>query len=447
MEPRRRTLKHLRIFLSNAAGDQPFADALACAIQRGGADVQIVAHSEDSEKGEYTGAPTEEILRDVWVRPIFVVILSTEALASTWIRYECQWAIRCYRRDAGRIILPVVARPIDHLDEGAIGALGALRHFLWIEAPGFHAYPQTEAIERTLCILALLPTATSPSGDVAQAQITPDAHASALELLTQGIALINTGQFAPALPFLERAIQLAPRSQDGIAWGTLGWVYSVLRRPEEAVEAYQRALARSPDIVWVWHYMAITLRMLARLDEALEAAKQATTLDPDASGAWLSKGAILRELQRPEEALEACERAVALDPNLAAAWNGKGSALAKLQRREEALAAYDRAVELDPNSSLAWGNRGSTQFSLKQYEAALDSYDHALSLEGSAPRWNNKGSALLALKRYEEALSCYDHALALDPHLAIAVTNRARTLRALRRVHFDRIHLGPIRLG
>ena len=122
IEPRRRTLKHLRIFLSHAAGDQPFADALACAIQRGGADVQIVAHSEDSEKGEYTGAPTEEILRDVWVRPIFVVILSTEALASTWIRYECQWAIRCYRRDAGRIILPVVARPIDHLDEGAMVA-------------------------------------------------------------------------------------------------------------------------------------------------------------------------------------------------------------------------------------------------------------------------------------------------------------------------------------
>ena len=88
-----------------------------------------------------------------------------------------------------------------------------------------------------------------------------------------------------------------------------------LGRPEEAEEAYLRALETCP-------YYAGALAALSelRLDqerhqEALELSNNAIDYDSGNAKAWTSKGRALQHLGRPEEALEALTRALSLDPS------------------------------------------------------------------------------------------------------------------------------------
>ncbi|GHO69794.1 hypothetical protein KSC_086860 [Ktedonobacter sp. SOSP1-52] len=69
-----------------------------------------------------------------------------------------------------------------------------------------------------------------------------------------------------------------------------------------------------------------------RYEEALVAFEQAIALDPHDAVAFNGKGDALSNFQRYEEALVAYNQAIALDPNDPAAYTGKGLALEQLQR-------------------------------------------------------------------------------------------------------------------
>ncbi|HEY1390635.1 MAG TPA: toll/interleukin-1 receptor domain-containing protein [Ktedonobacterales bacterium] len=484
--PESQTMGQLRIFLSHAAPDQPFAETLVGALRQAGADVW---YAEDPSIDEPfpVGVPLqlpEPVIRELVARPVFVVVLSPEAFAAANVEHECRWALHLYRRAPGRVILPVVARAVTQTD---FGILRPLANFPRIQAPDSHPHPEAEAIVRTLHMLA--PTSADAVDDdetfpdAAQPeQPQPDPRRRAVALLTQGNVLMSTDRYAEAIPFFARATQLAPDS--ALAWGALGWSYGEMKRDEDSVAACERAIALDPDIAWIWNVMAAALRRLKRFEEAVAAFERAAAaferavvLDPNLSGAWVGKGGALRDvgrpaealtafqhaldlnaskvtawigkgsalhdLQRSDEAVSAFERALALDPNDAAAWIGMGNTLTTLAggnrddilyalaRYEEALAAHDRALALDSDSVYAWTGKGNTLYALARYREALAAYERALALEQSAIPWNNKGSALLVLGCRDEALAAFDQALALDPTYGDALANKVRALHDL----------------
>ncbi len=192
-----------------------------------------------------------------------------------------------------------------------------------------------------------------------------------------------------------------------------------------------------------------------RRDEALAAYDRALALDPNDAAAWYNKGVALAALGRRDEALAAYDRALALDPNRRSRKPGptRATSLAALGRRDEALAAYDRALastripgqgnSLDawaaatrrsPPTTAPWhstrmrmpGTTRATLAALGRRDEALAAYDRALALDPTlAQAWYNKGVSLDALGRRDEALAAYDRALALDPNDAMPGTTRA----------------------
>src|SRR5205085_445015 len=107
------------------------------------------------------------------------------------------------------------------------------------------------------------------------------------------------------------------------SWCGRGNVFVALRRYEEALSAYDRALACKPGF----------------------------------AEAWLGRGKVFAELGRHDEALSAYDKAIAFKPELADAWCNRGDACAALRRHEEAFAAYDKALSLKPDLSGAAGER------------------------------------------------------------------------------------------
>jgi hypothetical protein len=149
----------------------------------------------------------------------------------------------------------------------------------------------------------------------------------------------------------------------------------------------------------VAHYnRGVTLHELQRIDEALAAYERAIALKPDFVEALNNRGNILAGLKRHDEALASFDRALVLRPDFAEAHNNRGVTLYELRRFDEALASHDRAIALKPNHPEALNNRANALHELRRHDEALASYERAIALKtGYAEAHWNEGLARLRL--------------------------------------------------
>jgi tetratricopeptide (TPR) repeat protein len=348
-------MSQLRVFVSHSSSDKAFADALVRALRQAGADVWYDEHNLGA------GQLLDDIQKELRARPAFIVVLSKAAFASVWVQRECKWAFNLYSREPQRILLPVVAQAVEPTD---FNAMLYLEDFRRVEGPGNRPYPQAEAIDRTLRLLALTPAGATPT------PTTPQPAESVEDLIAHGKALMAKNQYARAIPFFERATGLAPRSFDALA--KLGWAYTMAGRHDDGIVAYDRALALDPNQAWIWTNKGNVLNGLKRYDEALVALDRALALDPNRAAAWYY------ETRR----IDVSGRKRNLDPNLAVTWYNEGNALRGLKRYEEAVAAYGRAVALDPKHGLAWQNKAYSLRALGREAEAQEAERRAKELGG-----------------------------------------------------------------
>ena len=87
---------------------------------------------------------------------------------------------------------------------------------------------------------------------------------------------------------------------------------------------------------------------LKRYDEALANYDRAIQIKPDYAEAYLNCGAILSELKRYDEALANYDRAIQIKPDYAEAYLNCGLIFSELKRYDESLRNYERAVKIKP---------------------------------------------------------------------------------------------------
>jgi tetratricopeptide (TPR) repeat protein len=85
---------------------------------------------------------------------------------------------------------------------------------------------------------------------------------------------------------------------------------------------------------------------LRRPDEALTCYERALEINPRYAEAWSNKGAALADLRRPAEALTCYERALEINPRYPEAWFNKGADLGNTGHFQEALACFEQAQRL-----------------------------------------------------------------------------------------------------
>jgi Flp pilus assembly protein TadD len=221
----------------------------------------------------------------------------------------------------------------------------------------------------------------------------------------------------------ERAFEMG-------AWNGLGNLLSERRgRPQDAEQAYRRAIELDPRYALPWHNLGIQLGDLRRYEEAEQAYRRAMELDPRDADPWNNLGNLLGELKRYGEAEQAYRRAIELDPANELPWNNLGILLGDLKRYGEAEQAYRRAIELDPRDADPWNNLGILLRELERYGEAEQAYRRAIELDPRyAAPWNNLGVELERLERPGEAESAYRKAIELNPRSAFPWSNLGQTL-------------------
>jgi protein O-GlcNAc transferase len=238
-----------------------------------------------------------------------------------------------------------------------------------------------------------------------------------------GVVLQSQGKFVEALDAYERAIKLRPGDLEAAYNRAVALQQQGSRDQAEA--AYRDILRQGPNR-FVYVNLGALLQEQGRLDEALAAFDAALALDPAYTEAHFNRGVVLAQQGRPEQAVEAYSAAVRLRPDYVEAATNAAIALQELGRLDEAAAAFEHAAKLSPGAAEPHNNRGIALLARGQPIEAVTAFQRALALKPDyAEAFYNLGNAWRELGKPEGAIAAYGQALRLRPDDADAFAQLA----------------------
>lgn len=201
---------------------------------------------------------------------------------------------------------------------------------------------------------------------------------------------------------LEEGLQVASRLRQ-------------MNRVPEAIAAYERVLARWPDLPNSWYNLGLLQRQAGRLQSALSSYRRALTLGISApEEVHLNCGVIYMELQQEEAAERELRTALRLNPGYVPALLNLANLCEDLGRRDEACDFYRQILRLEPKRYEALARLANAQppgkASTRDHSALVASLRQALADPGASP--TEKASLGFALGRLLDDLGDYDAAFA-----------------------------------
>ncbi len=243
-------------------------------------------------------------------------------------------------------------------------------------------------------------------------------HADALHLL--GVLAAQRGDYQKATDLIGQAIAI--NDGDADYYHDLGSALQAQARLDEAIAAYQRALARKTSFE-TFHNLGVALRERDRLAEAIEAFKQAVALRPQAAETHARLGDLLKTKGDIEGAIDAYQRATSLAPD-PDTYDRLGVALQTRGRVAEAIDALRQAVALGRHQAELHFHLGNALRRNNQHSEAVASYRQAALLRPDhAGALNNLGMLMQAQGDLDEAPTLYRRALTADPTYKQAHSN------------------------
>lgn len=167
-----------------------------------------------------------------------------------------------------------------------------------------------------------------------------------------------------AVAEFQEAQKAAPEKDSNLHlfWARMGEAYDLAGRNEEAINAYQQAVAAKPDNAGYYNNLGNVLARAGKIDEARAAYSKSAELDPANAGmAWRNFGISLYQAGRMTDAVEPLQKATQADPKNAQGWYLLGACLVasadykqvgdkmEVTLKPGTVEAYQKAIELDPN--------------------------------------------------------------------------------------------------
>ncbi len=250
--------------------------------------------------------------------------------------------------------------------------------------------------------------------------------------LARATRMLRSGNWAGAKKLLLGTLARAP--QNAAAMDAFGIACHRQGENVAAVEWFQRAFDIRSDVPVYHFHLAEGLRALERYEDAVTAYQRALALDPWNADAYYGLGNALFELHRFAEAADHYRQTLRLNPNDAETLNNLGNALQELGDVDGAAASYRRALEVDPHFADALLNLGALLAKAGEITDATACYRQALVIDPhNADALLLLGNALRKQNRLSEAVLTYQQALRAVPTSVKAHIGLAQALLDSRR--------------
>ena len=230
------------------------------------------------------------------------------------------------------------------------------------------------------------------------------------------------GKNNEALSVLIRVQNMAPTKP--YLWQDKVTVLRNLNRSQEVIqntrlilEIYDYELEQQPRNLHLWLGKATFLQQLKRYEEAVAAYQQAIAIAPNSDTALLGKSEVLLNMGKFSQALDAVEQVLDIKPQSFVAWHTRGLILeAGKNNLEQAVAAYDKAIAINQDFYPSWRDRSSVLIAQNNYPQAITSLQKAVNL---APQdvesWLTLTNALQKVQKIEDAIEAIDRVIVLEP--------------------------------
>ena len=253
-------------------------------------------------------------------------------------------------------------------------------------------------------------------------------HPTALYNL--GLTELYAANDTAALAAFERLLAKA-QTDDHIdadlharAWANVGFLHGRGGHLEDAVTAYEQAVANDPAHDAAWNNLGNLRRRAGDLDGALTAYERVHALrpdDPDAVARLASLRIERGEWASAAELLDAATRRFPDNPEL---WYHLGRAELERGDAQRAMNSFETAIARDPDNVGGWAS-AATDYLTRHFlaagdaERALEKADRLLAWErGNPDAWVQRGLAQRALGELDAARTSFETARGLAPDRA-----------------------------
>ena len=189
------------------------------------------------------------------------------------------------------------------------------------------------------------------------------------------VAALAAEDFAAAAQAAEQAARAQPA--DGLPWRLLAIAREKQGLLLPALEAYQQALARSPEDVDIANDLGRLALRLSQPEIAAPLFAHYLAARPGSKEAVVNLACALRDQHHYGEAIEALKPAVQATPEDPALWNALGEVLTQQAEPRTAATFFDEALRLDPGFTAARLNRSGARLDLGDVSGAVEDVEAA----------------------------------------------------------------------
>jgi eukaryotic-like serine/threonine-protein kinase len=195
--------------------------------------------------------------------------------------------------------------------------------------------------------------------------------------LALGNAYLAMGKYTQAAEEMNKAVELAPNSDDG--YRHLAEAYMRSGRKNEAIDAYQKAIQAGPYYWGNYNSLGSAYFELGDYEKALAAFQHMIELAPDISFGYDNVGAVYFSQGKYNESIPYFQKALTIRPR-PDLYHNIGTAYFYMQRYAEAVSMFEKAEAINPNSEWFTGDLADGYRWNGQKEKALATYDKAIAL-------------------------------------------------------------------
>jgi superkiller protein 3 len=155
-------------------------------------------------------------------------------------------------------------------------------------------------------------------------------------------------------------------------------VYCDLKRYDEAIAEYQRAIELDPKYAYPHNGLGSVYYDLKRYDEAIAEYQRSVELDPKYATPHNNLGNVYYDLKRYDAAIAEYQQAIQIDPKFAEAYSNLADVLETVERMDEAVRLYEKSFELKPRGKpqnalgLLYQRQGALDKALEAYKIAVE---------------------------------------------------------------------------
>jgi tetratricopeptide (TPR) repeat protein len=161
----------------------------------------------------------------------------------------------------------------------------------------------------------------------------------------------QVGVWSDSISLWENAVRFSPAPNEIIFWN-LGFAYRDNGKPDQALEAFDKAIKLNPLLSGPHYGKGLALSDKGRLKEAVEELKTAIALNPGDASPHSNLCVVYQRLNRYEDSILEAQKAIQLSPQSAPAYNNLGVSYGYEKEFEEAFQAFQQAVSLNPTEPM-----------------------------------------------------------------------------------------------